>query len=157
MVVRHLCIVVVTLSTLVGCGVMRKSKPQIIPPATDYYVHTVNFSGETLGIIANWYTGRPGNWRSILQHNRGLEVRRIRVGDRIRIPSQLMQTRETLSQAFVSQHRMPKVRFAAERASGRATSYPYPVSSIGGCEKLGDSFEALEACIQRVSKELDLD
>ena len=58
-------------------------------PAPQYLEHTVG-SGETLGIIADWYTGRASNWQAIAAANPGLRPERLRVGQMVLIPRDIM-------------------------------------------------------------------
>lgn len=65
------------------------------------YTHTVRWPGETLYLISKWYTGNGDNWRTLARANRGLDPDRIRVGETIRVPEGIMQTRKPLPQEFV--------------------------------------------------------
>ena len=42
----------------------------------NYFEHRVKWSGETLSLIAKWYTGSYGNWKAIAQANSGLNPNR---------------------------------------------------------------------------------
>ena len=55
-------------------------------PETFDLVHTVRWKGESLSIIAKWYTGEAGNWRLLAEHNPLKDPDRIGIGDRIAIP-----------------------------------------------------------------------
>ena len=48
--------------------------------------HTVSRSGETLGLISDWYTGSPNNWRTIAAANGSLDPTRLMIGDTVMIP-----------------------------------------------------------------------
>lgn len=63
---------------------------------TDTYVHIVRWEGETLSHIAHWYTGSWTNWEAIARVNPGLDPARITLGDRVRIPLNLLKRREPL-------------------------------------------------------------
>lgn len=69
-----------------GCSKPAARPPQA-PPSVEYYTHTVKYSGETLAQIAKWRTGSAQRWREILEHNPGLDVRRLRIGTTIQIPT----------------------------------------------------------------------
>jgi hypothetical protein len=72
-------------------------------------VHTVRWKGESLSIIAKWYTGKAGNWRRLAEHNPLNDPDRIGIGDRISVPAPLLRTREPLPRDFVKRHvRTPK-------------------------------------------------
>jgi len=60
------------------------------------YLHQVQRRGETLILIAKWYTGSGNNWRAIARANPELEPRRIVLGERIRIPDRLLRTRKAM-------------------------------------------------------------
>jgi hypothetical protein len=67
-----------------------------------YFEHRVKWSGETLSLIARWYTGRYGNWKAIAQANPGLNPNRISVGNMIYIPPEIMKTKKALPRKVVS-------------------------------------------------------
>ena len=70
-----------------------------------YYTHTVKWSGETVSIIAAWYTGDLDNWKVLAEvmtkNNPNADIKRIYVGNKILIPENLLKTRETMPQEFV--------------------------------------------------------
>ena len=71
-----------------------KSKPS-------YYYHKVKYLGESLSIIAKWYTGDGENWRTLTKVNPKLNPNRITVGDKIRIPNKLLNTKKPMPRSFV--------------------------------------------------------
>jgi len=72
------------------------------PQKPTYHIHTVKWRGESLAIIAKWYTGNLRNWEALTQADSNLTPTRIFVGDRIRIPENLLKTREPMPQQFVA-------------------------------------------------------
>jgi hypothetical protein len=72
------------------------------PQEPPYLVHTVKWPGETLALIAKWYTGNTENWRAIAKANPKLDPRRIRLGSHIQIPSELLKNREPMPREFVT-------------------------------------------------------
>ena len=74
-------------------------------PEETYYTHTVKWSGETVSIIAAWYTGDLDNWKVlaevITKNNPNADIKRIYVGNKILIPESLLKTRETMPKEFV--------------------------------------------------------
>jgi Tfp pilus assembly protein FimV len=70
-----------------------------------YYTHTVKWSGETLFIIAAWYTGDRENWKALaeamIQANPNTNIHRIFVGDKILVPESLLKTRDLMPKEFV--------------------------------------------------------
>ena len=75
---------------------VKETKPEPV-----FYLHTVKHSGETLSIIALWYTGNHGNWKEIAQANPDIKPNRIFPGDEILIPEGLLKTRDPLPKEFV--------------------------------------------------------
>ena len=75
-----------------------KAKPQESAP----FVHTVRWQGESLSLIAKWYTGGYSNWRKIADANPRLDPNLIRIGDKIIIPQQLLKTKEPMERDFIS-------------------------------------------------------
>ena len=84
----------------------RKSMPQNF--AADYckncYQHTVRWSGESLSLIARWYTGSSGNWRKLAKANPRLNPNRIKKGNVIMIPPALLKTKEPLPQKVAAKY-----------------------------------------------------
>ncbi|MFP4476635.1 MAG: LysM peptidoglycan-binding domain-containing protein [Desulfatibacillaceae bacterium] len=80
---------------------IKKAEPP--PPETRapiYHFHTVRYPGETLSIIAKWYTGKLSNWRILAQANPELDPNRIRPGDRIRIPRGMLKTDQPMPEDY---------------------------------------------------------
>jgi len=75
---------------------VKETKPQEI-----FFMHTVKWSGETLSIIALWYTGDQANWKTIAQANPDLNPNRILNGREILIPERLMKTHDPLPREYV--------------------------------------------------------
>ena len=70
-----------------------------------YFTHTVKHGGETISIIAAWYTGDLDNWKVLAEvmtkNNPNADIKRIYVGNKILIPESLLKTRETMPKEFV--------------------------------------------------------
>jgi hypothetical protein len=62
----------------------------------DYFEHTVRWRGESLSLIAKWYTGHLENWKALARANPDLNPNRIMVGNVIVIPQEMMNTKEPL-------------------------------------------------------------
>lgn len=86
-----------------------------------YYIHAVRWEGESLSIIAKWYTGNLKNWKALAQANPGLNPSRIFIGNKIRIPENLLTTREPMPQEFVAS-------FSPEPKTEPVPSKPAPPS-----------------------------
>jgi hypothetical protein len=74
---------------------------KVTKPQPVFYMHTVKHGGETLSIIALWYTGNHGNWKEIAQANPDMKPNRIFPGNEILIPEGLLKTRDPLPKEFV--------------------------------------------------------
>ncbi len=55
--------------------------------------HTVTKRGETLSAISRQYTGTSKNWRVIASENSGIDPKKLSLGQRIRIPKNLIRVR----------------------------------------------------------------
>lgn len=117
--------------TVVGCA---QKRPAAVPPpppppveetASDVE-HRVTYSGETLGMIASWYTGRAQNWKAILEANPGLRPERITIGRTITVPGDLVIQREPMPKRFV-QDLVAKMR--AGRTAPAASADPGETAS----------------------------
>jgi hypothetical protein len=79
----------------------RKAQTGKAATRSSYYYHKVKYPGESISIIAKWYTGDVKNWRSVAKVNPKLDPNRITVGDKIRIPNKLLHTQKPMPQSFV--------------------------------------------------------
>jgi hypothetical protein len=79
-------------------GIEPKSKPE----KPSYYVHKVRWQGESLSIIAAWYTGNLDNWKVLAETNPSLNPNRIFPGSKISIPQEMMKTQEPMPEEFVA-------------------------------------------------------
>ena len=74
-------------------------------PGEPCFIHTVKWSGETLFIIAAWYTGDRDNWRAIaqamVQENPNVNIHRINIGNKIPVPQSLMKVQDPMPKDFV--------------------------------------------------------
>jgi nucleoid-associated protein YgaU len=79
--------------------VLKKPMPSAQKP--EFYVHTVRWSGETVSVIAQWYTGKQNNWEHIVKANSDLDPKQMRIGDKIFIPVDLLKTREPMPREYL--------------------------------------------------------
>ena len=103
-----------------------KLEPEPQPADAEiYFTHTVKWTGESLSIIAAWYTGELENWKLLASANPELNPNLIRIGDEIRIPESLMVTTEILPFEFVAKY-VPSLKRGrtASPASAPAESQP---------------------------------
>ena len=70
-----------------------------------YFEHKVQWSGESLSLIAKWYTGQYSNWKALAQANPGLKPDRIDLGNIIYIPPEIMITQKPLPYKMVAKSR----------------------------------------------------
>ena len=75
-------------------------KPKSIPE-TATFVHTVKWRGESVSIIAGWYTGDIQNWKILKDYNPDINANRILEGNKIRIPEYLMKTKAPMTKEYV--------------------------------------------------------
>ena len=71
----------------------------------NYFEHKVQWSGESLSLIAKWYTGQYANWKALAQANPGLKPDRIDIGNIIYIPPEIMTTKKFLPYKMVAKSR----------------------------------------------------
>jgi hypothetical protein len=88
------------------------------------FLHTVKYSGETLSIIALWYTGNSRNWKEIAQANPDMKPNRIFPGDQIIIPEGLLKIRDPLPKEFVD-----RIYSKAQRGKGKPKSQTQTVQT----------------------------
>lgn len=74
----------------------------------DFLEHTVTYSGETLGVIARWYTGDAQNWKTIAEANPAIDPRRMSLGDTILIPMRIVARMEVLPSSAVPKVSAPR-------------------------------------------------
>jgi LysM repeat protein len=87
---------------------MPESKSEISPVETkeapkpaEKIEHTVQWSGESLSLIAKWYTGNSSNWKTIAGANPEVNPHTIRIGQKILIPKTLARTEEPMPRSFL--------------------------------------------------------
>jgi len=101
--------------------------PAPIKPETPYFVHTVKWRGETISIIAGWYTGDIQNWKVLKEHNPDINPTRIFEGNKIRIPEYLMKTKAPMPKEYVDSFYTKSPR----KESGKAAPPSAPSTDKG--------------------------
>ena len=97
---------------------------------SSYHYHKVRYPGESLSIIAKWYTGDVKNWRSVAKVNPKINPNRITVGDKIRIPNKLLHTQKPMPRSFVvsstkrKKSKSSHVKTANKKSEPSTTSTP---------------------------------
>ncbi len=124
-----------------ACGRQAPPPPQepVEPPKPSMIEHTVQYRGETLGLIARWYTGKTTNWQEIVAANPGLRPERINLGDTIMIPAELVTNSAPLPSSAVRSSSTAKKMDTPEASTGET------VPEMGGTATLGDSPAEMEA------------
>ncbi|MBW2705680.1 MAG: LysM peptidoglycan-binding domain-containing protein [Deltaproteobacteria bacterium] len=84
----------------------REALPQNYASAycKECYRHTVRWPGESMSLIARWYTGSSRNWRKLAKANPTIDPNRIKKGHVIVIPTKLLKTREPLPQKIAARY-----------------------------------------------------
>ena len=70
----------------------------------DFYKHSVRWPGESLSLIASWYTGASKNWRQLAKSNPHLNPNQIKSGNVVMIPTSLLKTRVPLPQKAAAKY-----------------------------------------------------
>jgi len=119
-------------SLLVGCSSKKEAvveeirvERKVVRPS--YMQHEVKYSGETLGLISRWYTGRTDNWKLIAEVNPSIKPQRISLGDVILIPNRLVTNSDPLPRKAVRSASRPssspaRVRNAEQTESSASSS-----------------------------------
>ena len=68
---------------------------------TGYYIHTVKWSGESVSIVAGWYLGDIHKWEILRDCNPDMDPNVVVIGQKIRIPENLMTTRTPMPKEHV--------------------------------------------------------
>ena len=81
------------------------------------YLHIVRWQGETLCLIARWYTGSWKNWRILADSNSAINPDRLVIGDTVVIPEGLLKNRKPLPRNLV-------LSLAAKERGQQPSSHP---------------------------------
>lgn len=101
-----ICIASISFISISACAKAPARSPnqdsELHPPSPKpaFLEHEVRHSGETLGKIAAWYTGNAKNWKRLVEVNPQLKPNKIRLGQLIRIPSELVVQEKQMPQHF---------------------------------------------------------
>ncbi len=117
---KLLPLLLVILLSVAACA--KKAPP---PQEPSYHTHTVSAQGETLAIIASWYTGDSQNWKAIADATPGLKPNKMRIGDVVNIPAQLVIKHEPLTKKALQQYLKRAVK-----AEPKNAPTPTPVPEI---------------------------
>lgn len=110
--VFHIYLKIITNLLLISCiisvaGCALNPPPPAPPsiPSERIYLHTVNFAGENLPMISEWYTGSYMNWRKIRSFNGHLQSFLLSKGSTVRIPESLAIQTIPMTQEFVTKRK----------------------------------------------------
>jgi hypothetical protein len=103
------------LAVLIACFGCASAPEPVQPPAgatapqpqeakETYYTHAVKWPGESLSIIAAWYTGDVQNWKDLAEANPDINPNRIHEGMKIRIPESIMTTKTPMTKEHVESY-----------------------------------------------------
>jgi hypothetical protein len=101
-----------------------------------YHFHKVRYRGESLSVIAEWYTGDVESWHYLAKANPKLDPDRITIGATVLIPENLLHTKKAMPKEFVDavakRHKTRKAQTgkAATRSSYYYHKVKYPGESI---------------------------
>jgi hypothetical protein len=104
---------------ITGCagGQALNNIGNLVKLSNDGFVHKVRWQGETLSIIAKWYTGKAGNWKKLANTNAKFDPVRLQKGYKILIPRPLLKTTADMPEDFVRRYaRRPAVSTAEEES-----------------------------------------
>jgi hypothetical protein len=123
---------------IVGCSFFPFAEE---PPKTpDFFVHQIQ-KGETLGMLARWYTGDEHKWREFFIRARTTDSDNLRVGDEIVIPGGILQRLDSPTREFVARY-TPKAssssRTAARVNGGSKNSENKSEEQLAPSEETGD-------------------
>lgn len=122
--------------------------PESAPPSGDlqgYLEHHVQYSGETLAIISAWYTGKATNWNTILAANPGLRPDRIRIGQVINVPKDLVVKSEPMPKSFMKSVPVTVPEKPKGDAQGMSSSSQAQASSASSSEMIASPTGSVEA------------
>ena len=113
----------VCLACLTGCAMFGETGGQAEEATPDVYVHTVEWPGETLPMIAQWYTGNKDNGKVLAKTNPGIAADRLVVGDQVLIPLELVKNNKSMPKEFLATF-SAKDRAAPKKASPKTKPVP---------------------------------
>jgi len=98
-------------------------RPQVDLRSGPMLVHKVRFPGESVSIIAGWYTGEIDNWKILAEVNPNLNPNVISEGMKINVPESMLKTREPMPREYVDSF-YPKARSKPKGSGSRGQPPP---------------------------------
>ena len=109
---------------LAGCAVLGETSGQSYDDTgPEVYTHTVEWLGETLPMIAQWYTGNKDNGKILAKANRHIAAEHLAVGDQVLIPLELVKNNKSMPMEFLSTFNA-KSRIDQKKSSSKAKPMP---------------------------------
>jgi len=106
------------------------------PKEPEKLIHLVRWPGETLSIIAKWYTGELDNWEDLAAANPDLNPHLLFINTKICIPDNLIKNREPMPKKFMS-----KFTKKEKKAAMDSRDTPLPTRKDNGLKQENDSTE----------------
>ncbi len=125
-----------------GCGI-RNPQPEIAKPVN--VVHTVQYEGETLGRISEWYTGSFSKWKLIAGKNPKLSPTNLQLGQKIVIPASLVMRR-----AEMPKSRLPEPVKTVKSDSSQSASLQPEVPQLSAPQLLPSQSAAPQVAAPQV-------
>jgi hypothetical protein len=126
-IIVSMCAFVILVQT--GCS----PKTVVVP-----FTHIVEYPGENLGVIAQWHTGSVENWKTIAAENPSVNPRKLKVGDQVSIPRNIVVCTEDLPKEML-------VKFHRRRSATPRSKAKSAAKDSGGEDDQDESFAAFEA------------
>ncbi len=101
------------------------------PRVENYFLHSVKYPGETLAIIAEWYTGNSNNWKILANENPNLNPNLIKIGEFIKIPRDMVIKFDPLPKSAVVKTPVQKSSSRESVSKARETSDQKQPKKIG--------------------------
>ena len=111
------------LACLAGCAMLGDKGGQAEEARPDVYVHTVEWPGETLPMIAQWYTGNKDNGKVLAKTNPDIAAEHLAVGDQVRIPLELVKNNKKMPKEFIATF-SAKDRATPKKSSSKTKTAP---------------------------------
>ena len=93
-----------------------------------HFVHEARWQGETLEIIAKWYTGDRKNWPALADANPHIDFKEVTIGTSVYIPEDLLKKRDPLPREFVASfNKKPEPRPKTKPKKSKKRPKPKPI------------------------------
>lgn len=113
---------------MTGCSSL--SAPALVEKNT-LFAHQIRYSGESLSVIAKWYTGKIANWKVLQRSNPDINAHHMSIGDTVYIPHKLMKRQDPLPQRFVRELNTTKSKKAVAHSSNLNAPLGSQLAALG--------------------------